>query len=460
MNDLLYARAQMGMSLAFHIVFAAIGLALPLMMVVSEQLWLRTGKAVYLELTKRWAKGTAILFAVGAVSGTVLSFELGLLWPRFMEHAGPVIGMPFSLEGLAFFTEAIFLGIYLYGWDRVPKWAHFASGIVVAVSGAASAFFVTLVNAWMNSPTGFRIEDGRVVDIDVWEAMQSPAALHEVLHTIGSCYVATAFAVAGVHAVLLLREPENKFHRVALTIALAIAAPSAVFQLATGHLAAEEVARIQPVKLAAMEGHFQTEAGAPLRIGGIPDEALGETRYAIEIPGALSFLAFGDFDAEVRGLEEFPREDWPPVAVVHIAFQIMVGAGTALLALSAVWALLAWRRRKDPSWIGRSRELLWAIALSSPLGFVALEAGWVVTEVGRQPWIVYGIWRTAESVTPVPGLAVPFFTFSILYVLLSIAVVFLLVRQFRASPKGDPDLGPPAPLPQPEAQPALARTDA
>ncbi|MDQ3033925.1 MAG: cytochrome ubiquinol oxidase subunit I [Myxococcota bacterium] len=431
MTDLLYARAQMGMSLAFHIIFAAIGVALPLMMVIAEWRWLRTRDPVWLELTKRWAKGTAILFAVGAVSGTVLSFELGLLWPRFMEHAGPIIGMPFSLEGFAFFTEAIFLGIYLYGWDRVGPRAHLAAGVIVAVSGAASAFFVTLVNAWMNTPTGFRIVDGEVVDIDVWGAMASPAALHEVLHVLGSCYVATAFAVAGVHAFFLLRDRSNAFHRKAVAIAMALGAFGAVFQLATGDLAASAVAEHQPVKLAAMEGQFEDEVGAPLRIGGWPDELTGETSYAIEIPGALSFLAFGDFDAPVQGLESFPREDWPPVLLTHLSFQVMVACGMLLLLLSAVWVFLAWRRRGVPD----SKWMLRSIVLCAPLGFVALEAGWFVTELGRQPWIVWGVWRTASAVTPMPGLLAPFAMFSAVYVLLAAAVVFLLVHQFRAAPR-------------------------
>jgi cytochrome d ubiquinol oxidase subunit I len=431
MSELLYARAQMAMSLAFHIVFAAIGLALPLMMVIAEWRWLRTGDPVWLELTKRWAKGTAILFAVGAVSGTVLSFELGLLWPYFMEHAGPIIGMPFSLEGFAFFTEAIFLGIYLYGWERVDPRMHLAAGVIVAVSGAASAFFVTLVNAWMNTPIGFHIENGEVVDIDVWSAMASPAALHEVLHVLGSCYVATAFAVAGVHAFLLLRDRTNAFHRNAIAIALSIGAAGSVYQLATGDLAATRVAEYQPLKLAAMEGQFEDESSAPLRIGGWPDEELRETRGAIEIPGGLSFLAFRDFDAPVRGLESFPRDTWPPVFLTHLAFQVMVACGIVLIALSAVWTFLAWRRRGLPD----SPWLLRSIVACAPLGFVALEAGWTVTEVGRQPWIVYEVWRTADAVTPMPGLAVPFVTFTIVYVLLALAVVFLLEHQFRAAPR-------------------------
>ncbi|MEM9193127.1 MAG: cytochrome ubiquinol oxidase subunit I [Myxococcota bacterium] len=430
MEDVLYARSQMALSLGFHIIFAAIGVALPLLMVISEALYHRTKNPVYLELTKRWAKGTAILFAVGAVSGTVLSFELGLLFPEFMEHAGAIIGTPFSLEGFAFFSEAIFLAIYLYGWDRISPRAHLWSGVGVAVSGAASAFFVVLANAWMNTPTGFRMVNGEAVDIDPIAAMFSPAAAHEVTHMLIACYLSTAALVAGVHAYYLLRDRDNPFHRKALAIALSVAAVSSVLQLVSGDLAAKAVAKLQPVKLAAMEGQFEDETSAPLRLFGIPDESRRTTDYAIEIPGALSFLAFSDFDAEVKGLNQFPEEDWPPVAVVHFAFQIMVFSGMLMLLVYGWGAVTALRRRALPT----STWFLRAVVAASPLGFIATEAGWVVTEVGRQPWIVYGIFRTADTVTPMPGLAGTFWTFTAVYILLAVAVVFLLRRQFRQAP--------------------------
>ena len=293
MDTLTAARSQMAMSLAFHIVFAVIGMAMPVLMVVSEGLWLRTRDPVYLDLTKRWARGTAVLFAVGAVSGTVLSFELGLLWPSFMAYAGAIIGMPFSLEGFAFFLEAIFLGIYLYGWTRVPPAMHLLAGIVVAVSGALSGVFVVSANAWMNTPAGFRLVGGRPVDIDPIAAMLNPAAGAEVLHMLIAAYAAVGFSVAGIHARLLLSRRRSPFNRRALTVALLVAAPAALVQPLSGDFAARVVADTQPVKLAAMEGQFQTERAAPLRVGGIPDEASGTTPYAIEIPGGLSWLAYG-----------------------------------------------------------------------------------------------------------------------------------------------------------------------
>jgi cytochrome bd ubiquinol oxidase subunit I len=431
MSDLLAARSQMAVSLAFHIIFAVVGIGMPVLMVIAERRWQKTGDAIYLDLAKRWAKGTAILFAVGAVSGTVLSFELGLLWPGFMDFAGPIIGMPFSLEGFAFFTEAIFLGIYLYGWDRISPRAHIWAGVAVAVSGVASGIFVVTANSWMNSPAGFDLVAGRPVNVDPIAAMLNPAAFQQTLHMTLAAYVATGFAVAGIHAFLLLFDPQNAFHRRALGVALALGAPAAVLQPISGDISARQVAARQPVKLAALEAHFETRAEAPLTIGGWPDVKAGESRYAIQIPYGLSLLAFHDPHAVVKGLNDFPREDWPNVPIVHLAFQIMVALGT-YMALLSLW--VGWRalRRKDPT---SSRLLLRAIALAAPMGFIAIEAGWTVTEVGRQPWIIHGVLRTADAVTPMPGLVVPFLLFTLLYCFLGVIVVWLLYRQIIRSPK-------------------------
>lgn len=428
MDDLLAARSQMAMSLAFHIIFAAIGIAMPLLMIIAEWKWLRSKDEIYLTLAQRWAKGAAILFAVGAVSGTVLSFELGLLWPGFMGYAGSIIGMPFSLEGFAFFTEAIFLGIYLYGWKRVPPRAHLFAGVMVAVSGALSGIFVVIANAWMNAPTGFRLVDGKPVDIDPIAAMLNPAAFSQTLHMTLAAYAATGFAVAGIHAFMLRRDARNRFHRAALAIALLVGGVSAILQPLSGDTLAKSVARTQPVKLAAFEGHYQTEQGAAVRIAGI------------EIPYLLSILAYGDPNAVVKGLNDFPATDRPPVAIVHIAFQIMVGCGVAMM-LVALWA--AWRYlrgRRNQKWL-ESKWFLRLIIIAAPLGFIAIETGWVVTEVGRQPWIINGVMRTSEAVTPMPALIVPFLTFTALYIFLAAITVFLLLRQVAASP-GDPEPRP------------------
>lgn len=424
MSDLLAARAQMAISLGFHIVFAAAGIAMPLLMVIAEGRWLRSRDPIDLELTKRWARGTAILFAIGAVSGTVLSFELGLLWPRFMAHAGPIIGMPFSLEGFAFFLEAIFLGLYLYGWNRVPPLAHWLSGVVVAASGALSGVFVVTANAWMNTPAGFRMVDGRPVDIDPIAAMLNPAAFQQTLHMTIAAYLAVAAAAAGIHAFMLRRDPADPFHRRAFAIVFPVAAVMAFLQPLSGDLSARQVANSQPAKLAAMEGQFRTEHRAPLRIGGWPDEAAGVTRGALEIPGGLSFLAHHDVNAEVAGLDQVPRHDWPPVAPVHVAFQVMVGCGMALLASAVIGLALAWRRRGLPL----ARGYLALVVAVAPLGFVAIEAGWTVTEVGRQPWIIHGVMRTKDAVTLMPGLVWPFLAITALYVFLAVVVLHLMRR--------------------------------
>ena len=430
--DLLYARWQMGTSLAFHIIFAVVGMAMPLMMVAAEVAWLRTGGSVYLDLAKRWSRGTAILFAVGAVSGTVLSFELGLLWPRFMDAAGPVIGMPFSLEGFAFFLEAIFLGLYLYGWQKLSPLAHVFAGIMVSVSGPMSAVFVVTANAWMNTPAGFRFENGEFMDIRPFAAMFNPAAGAQVVHMVLAAYAAVGVAVAGIHARLLLRDGRDAFHRRAFAIALAIGLPAALLQPLSGDWSGRVVARTQPAKFAALEGQFETEAYAPLRIGGLPDTDRRETRYALEIPGGLSFLAHHDPSAPVTGLNDIPRELWPPVTPVHLAFQVMVAIG-GWLALLAIWAGVLWRRGR----LFDSRPFLRAVFWSTPLGFVAIEAGWMVTELGRQPWIIQGVMRTADAVTPMPGLIVPFVLFTVVYIGLAVVVVLLIRRKvLETAPTG------------------------
>jgi cytochrome d ubiquinol oxidase subunit I len=423
MPDLLAARSQMALSLGFHIVFAEIGIAMPVLMVLAEWRWARTGDALYLQLAKRWAKGTAILFAVGAVSGTVLSFELGLLWPRFMQLAGPIIGLPFSLEGFAFFTEAIFLGVYLYGWDRIPRSTHLMAGVIVAVSGAASAMFVVMVNAWMNTPTGITLSGEAISAVDPIAGMFNPSTSQQVLHMLLAAYAATGLAVAGIHAGILIRRRESAFHRAAFTIALAVGAPAAILQPISGDLAARTVAKWQPIKLAALEGQFATERGAPLRIGGVPSEREGRTRLALEIPRGLSLLAYHDPSAEVKGLTAFPRDLWPPVAPVHVGFQVMVGLGT-IMALASAWALFLLIRRKS---IVDRTGLLRLLAIITPFGFIATEAGWTVTEVGRQPWVVQGVLRTADAVTPMPGLVVPMTIFALLYLGLG-AIVVTLIR--------------------------------
>lgn len=430
MNDLLAARLQMAVSLGFHIVFACIGMAMPLLMAIAEYRWIKTGQPVYRDIAKAWSKGVAIFFAVGAVSGTVLSFELGLLWPTFMKHAGPIFGMPFSWEGTAFFIEAIAIGLFLYGWDRLGKWTHWWTGVVVGVSGVASGIFVVAANGWMNSPAGFDWVQGKAINIDPVAAMFNDAWFSQALHMTLAAFAATGFAVAGLHAFLLLRRPRNLFHVRAIQIALVIGAIAALLQPVSGDISAKFVAKSQPAKLAAMEALFHTSQPAPLVIGGISDEQTQEVHYAFHIPGALSFLAHGDFNAKVTGLDAFSPENRPPVAITHYAFQIMVAAGMIMLAVGILFFLARWKWKH---WQER-RWYLWMLTLTAPLGFIAVEAGWTVTEVGRQPWIIQGIMRTEDAVSSMPGLQYSFYVVSSIYLALACILVWLMRRQIATVP--------------------------
>lgn len=433
MSNLLAARSQMAISLGFHIIFTCIGMTMPWLMAFAEWRYVRTQRPVYRELARAWSKGVAVFFAVGAVSGTVLSFELGLLWPEFMKHAGPIIGLPFSWEGTAFFVEAIALGLFLYGWDRLPRGVHMASGIVVGLAGVASGALVIAANGFMNSPAGFRWVDGHALDIDPVAAMFNRAWASEAVHMLIAAFVSTGFAAAGVHALRLLAHgPRVELHRTGMRLALAMGAVAALLQPISGDLSAKDVAHRQPAKLAAMEALYTTQRGAPLLIGGIPDDATRQVHGALEIPYGLSFLAFADPHAQVQGLDRVPRDQWPPTLVVHFAFQIMVGVGS-LLALLGVCFLIARVRRPQ---LLEHAHVLRVIALSTPLGFIAVEAGWTVTEVGRQPWIIYGVMRTADALSPMPGLVWPMLSISCVYALLGLLTWFVIARLIRAAEYG------------------------
>lgn len=425
-DDLLAARLQMAISLGFHILFAVAGMAMPCLTVLAEWRYYRTRDRIYRELAHRWAKGTAILFAVGAISGTVLSFELGLLWPRFMAQAGALIGLPFSFEGLAFFLEAIALGIYLYGWDRVSPRIHLASGVVVALSGAASGVLVIAVNAFMNTPRGFVIDDqGEISAVDLWQAFFTPAFPVQAAHMLTAAYASVGFAVLGIHAWRLLEEPGDAFHRAALRLVVPLLIVVLPLQLLSGDRSAKHLAVYQPAKLAAAEALWETTEGAPLLIGGIPVDGGRRVLLGVHIPKALSFLAHGDFSSQVIGLEDFPSELRPPVLIPHLAFQTMVGCGSLMLGVAAWAGWLLWRRRPLES----ERWFLRAAVASAPLGLIAVEAGWMVTEVGRQPWIIQGVLRVRDAVTPMPGLQYSLLASIGVYLLLGSVVTVLLSRE-------------------------------
>ncbi|MES2266849.1 MAG: cytochrome ubiquinol oxidase subunit I [Bacteroidota bacterium] len=431
MDNFMAARSQMALSLGFHIIFSCIGMVMPFFMAVSHFLWLRTGNPVYQNVTKAWSKGVAIFFATGAVSGTVLSFELGLLWPTFMKHAGPIFGMPFSLEGTAFFIEAIALGFFLYGWNRFNRWFHWFTGVVVGISGLTSGILVVAANAWMNSPTGFDLVNGKYINIDPIKAMFNPAWFSQALHMSVAAFAATGFAVAGVHALMILRKQNVNFHMRAFKIAAIFGVVAAILQPLSGDISAKMVAKRQPAKLAAMEAHFETKPYSPLIIGGIPDVKNKKVDYAIELPGMLSFMVYDDFKTPVKGLDQIPVADQPPVAVTHYAFQIMVALGMLMMGLGVLYLIALWKKK---SWFEKHwflRLFIWA----TPIGFIAVEAGWTVTEVGRQPWIIQGVMRTADAVTPMPGISYSFYLFTAVYFTLSLAVIFLLYRQIKMVPE-------------------------
>lgn len=400
-------------------------------MAFSHYKYLKTNNEVYKGLTKAWSKGVAILFATGAVSGTMLSFELGLLWPKFMEHAGPIFGMPFSLEGTAFFIEAIALGFFLYGWDKFNKWFHWFCGLLVGISGLASGILVVAANAWMNSPSGFDFVNGEYINIDPVKAMLNEAWFPQAFHMTVAAFCATGFAVAGVHAYLILKKKNIEFHTKAFRIAAIFAIIAAFLAPISGDVAAKSVAKRQPIKLAAMEAHFETEKGASFVVGGVPDVENEQIKYAIKIPKVLSFLVDSDFNSEVKGLKDFPRDLWPPVAIVHYAFQIMIFFGMVMMGIGALY-LIALYFKKD--WLQKS-WLLKLFVIATPFGYIALEAGWTVTEVGRQPWIIYGVMKTIDAVTPMPGIQYSFYFFSLVFMSLALILALLLSRQIKMVPK-------------------------
>jgi cytochrome d ubiquinol oxidase subunit I len=419
--DLLHARSQMALSLGWHIIVACFGVAFPAMVVFAEWRGHR-GDADSARLARTWSRAMGVLFAVGAVSGTILSFEMGMLWPGLMSRFGEVYGYPFTLEGFAFFLEAIFVGIYLFGWDRLSPRAHMLCAVPIIVSGVAGGFFVVAANAWMNTPTGFKLVDGRVVQTDPVAGMFNPSTAAETVHMVLAAWMVVGFAVASVYAVGMLRGRRDGYHRRGLLIPLTAAVIAAPIQIGVGDWIANVVAEHQPVKLAAMEGHYGTGRGVALSIGGIYLD--NELKYEIAIPRGLSLLVHHSPDGEVVGLDSVPPEQRPPVNITHLSYNAMVGIGFGLLAL-ALWFGLAWWRRRD---LPRTPWFLRAVAVSGIAAVVALEAGWIATEVGRQPWIVYKIMLTEDAVSTAPGLRYGFYAVAVVYIVLTVTTVYVLRR--------------------------------
>lgn len=430
--DLLAARQLQALSLGFHIILVCFGIALPAFVLFAEGLWLRTGDPIYRTLAKRWSKVMVLLFAIGAVSGTILSFELGILWPNWVGTFGDVFGLAFALEGFSFFVEAIFIAIYVYGWDRLPPRVHFLAGLPMVVAGIAGSFFVLSVNGWMNQPSGFTVVDGQVVDIDPWAAIFNDAVAHTTVHMVLGGYMVAGFAMASIAAWGWIRGRRDRLQRAAFVIPFTFAALVAPAQVIVGDWAARDVAENQPVKLAALEGLNETTRGADLTIGGLYID--GEVRYGISVPRGLSLLATHDPDATIAGLDAVAAEDRPPVTVVRTAFQTMVAIGTALMALGLAFLWFRARRGRLPT----GRWFWWSALAAGPAAAVALICGWITTEVGRQPWIVYEIMRTTEAVTEAEGVPVIYGVLAAVYLALAIAAV-LTLRIMGRLPRPDDD---------------------
>lgn len=430
---LLEARQMQAMSFMVHIPLTCFGIAFPAVVLFVEWLWLRTGDPLYRELARRWTRIMVALFAVGVVTGTILSFELGILWPEFMATFGEVFGLSFALEGFAFFLEAIFIAIYVYGWDRLSPRTHFLTGIPIVITGVMGAAMVIAVNGWMNHPSGFRLVDGEVTDVQPWKALfGNDFFWHELVHMYFAAYIVVGFLLAGAYAWGRLRGRWGRYERTALAIPLTVAALAAPAQLLVGDWAAREVANHQPVKLAAFEGLQETTRGASEHLLGWYESDTGEIKGGISIPYLLSLLAYHDPDATVRGLDSVPADDRPDgINVIRFAFQTMVGIGTLLAAVGALVLWVRWRRRRLPE----SRWFYRVLVPCGPLAVVALICGWVVTEVGRQPWVVYGFMRTEEAVTGADGIPVGFALLALVYVGLLVAVWWIL-RRLSRSPLG------------------------
>lgn len=442
-SNLMAARQMMAFTLGTHILLASFGVAFPVVVLVAHLRGLRRGDAEALTLARRWSKVMAVLFAVGAVTGTVLSFELGLLWPELMGRYGEVFGIPFVFEALFFFTEAIFIAIYLYGWKRMRPWPHFWTIVPIAVAGLGGTFSIVAANAWMNHPAGFTVQpDGTLTDIDPVAAIFNDGIWTQVPHTYLAAFIVAGFATASVYAVGLLRGRTDRYHRLGFIVPFTVAAIAMPLQFFVGDMAARTMADRQPTKFAAQELVWETGPDQPEIIGGIMDPTTGEVSGGISIPGGASLLTGFSTDTVIEGLSAVPPEDRPPPNVVHLAFDVMVGIGTALLGLSAWFGFVWWRRRDLP----RTRWFLRAAAVAGIAAAVAMEAGWIVTEVGRQPWVVYGELRTADAVTTAGGIWWWFAAIVVLYVAVigtGVAVIRSMARRWKGErdTAGD-DAGP------------------
>jgi cytochrome bd ubiquinol oxidase subunit I len=447
----LKAASQMqALSFSVHIPLVCFGIALPALILFVEWMSVRTGDKLYRTLARRWTRIAAALFAIGVITGTILSIELGILWPAYMSKWGSVFGLGFSIEGFSFFAEAIFMGIYIYGWDRLSPRVHMLCGIPVVIAGFLGAMMVISVNAWMQHPSGFTIVHGRVTHVHPLAALFGNSFLwNEMIHMYLAAFMVTGFLMAAVYAVQRLRGTWGRYERTAFAIPFTVAAVTAPVQIAIGDWVARDIAVEQPVKLAAMEGLYKTTNGASEHLGGW--YVNGHIKFGVAIPHLLSLLAFHSWNATIKGLDTVPAADRPPINITRICFQLMVGIGTLLALAGVVFVIHRWRTRRLPS----KRWFYWLAVISGPLSVVALLAGWMVTEIGRQPWVVYHYMTSAQAVTDARGVPIGYGVLAISYVLVAIALGWILWRLAKA-PLGDHDEITAAPPTQPFPGPSEA----
>ena len=424
----------MAFTLGFHIILASLGVALPALMLLANYRGLRHQDADALKLAQRWSKAVAVTFAVGAVTGTVLSFEFGLLWPAFTGRFGQVFGVLFAMEGIFFFLEAIFVAIYIFGWKHLSPWTHFWTGVPIVITGLGGAFSVVAVNSWMNQPQGYAPTTGKVTSVEPWKVIFNPAVPYEVPHMILAAYLVTGFLVASIYAVGMLRGRRDRIHRLGLLIPLTVACIATPIQFAVGDTAARSIAKDQPIKFAGMECVQTTSTDVTEYIGGRCTSS--GVKGGIGIPGLDSFLVGWSTSTQVVGLDSVPPDDRPPAnTMLHWAFDAMVGICTLLIGLG-LWFGIGWWRKKD---VPQSRWFLRATAASGVAAVIALECGWIVTEVGRQPWIVYNVMRTSDAVTQASGIGVTFAAVVALYVLLGATLIITLRAMSRRWRDADED---------------------
>jgi cytochrome d ubiquinol oxidase subunit I len=444
----------MAFTLGFHIILVPIGVALPTIMLIANLKGLRRNDPVALRLARRWSHALALTFAVGAATGTVLSFEMGLLWPGLTGKFGDVFGLPFQIEGIAFFLEAILVTIYIFGWKRLRPWTHFWLGVPIPFVSILGMFSILAVNSWMNAPSGFTYNatTGQVSNVDPGAAIFNSALSYEFTHFLFAAYIAAGFMVASIYAVGWLRGRRDRYHRLGFLIPFTIAAIAMPFQMVVGDLAAVQVYDQQPAKFAAMEVVTNTGSDQAEYLFGRYDSSTNTVKGGIKIPGLDSWLAGGSTSTVVTGLNDIPKDNQPSnITLVHWAFDIMVLLATALLGLAAWFAFLYWRKRDVPT----NRLFLWCAAAAGVVAYITIEAGWVTTEVGRQPWIVYNIFRTSDAVTNSNGVRVMFVLVLILYTAAGVGAILGLRamsrRWRREDARGEIDdagvpYGPPLPV--------------